>query len=121
MELVRLGIVGCGNVLSAYLTAAERVRPRDSVQVVAACGRPANRDMVLRELGIPHFTTEYRELVERADVDLVLVLTSAQSHAEITRAALAAGIWMLVLTPAERHWINRTVAPIAGLRFGIIR
>src|SRR5437870_8618745 len=55
--------------------------------------------MVLRELGIPHFTTEYRELVERADVDLVLVLTSAQSHAEITRAALAAGKHVLTEKP----------------------
>ena len=99
MDLVRIGIVGCGNVLSAYLTAAERVRPRNSVEVVAACGRPANRDMVVRELGIPRFTTDYRELVEWPEVDFVLVLTSAQSHAEITRAALVAGKHVLTEKP----------------------
>lgn len=98
MKPIRIGVVGCGNVLSAYLTAAERVRPRNSVEVVAACGRPANRDMV-RELGIPRFTTEYRELVEWPEVDLVLVLTSAQSHVAVTRAALAAGKHVLTEKP----------------------
>jgi predicted dehydrogenase len=99
MNPVRIGIVGCGNVLSAYLTAAERVRPRNSVEVVAACGRPAQRDMVLCEVGIPRFTTDYRELVEWPEVDLVLVLTSAQTHAEITRAALKAGKHVLTEKP----------------------
>src|SRR5262249_50666485 len=64
---------------------------RGEAEVVAACGRPAQRDVVVNQLGVRRFVTDYRELLAGSDVNLVLVLTSTPSHSEISKAALLAG------------------------------
>ena len=98
---VRIGIVGCGSVMShPYMSLVERLRCRGQVQVVAACDVvEAKRQFVLERFGITNFTTDYRELVQRSDVDLVLVLTSMPEHGPVTRAALEAGKHVLVEKP----------------------
>jgi predicted dehydrogenase len=99
MRPLGIGIVGCGNVLSAYWLQTQQLALRGIAHVVAACGRPAQRDLVVRDLGVPRFMTDFRELVEADDVDLVLVLTSTPSHYEVSKAALAAGKHVLSEKP----------------------
>lgn len=96
---MRVGVVGCGNVLGAYLQASEPLRARGLIELVAACGRETQRARVVNEIGVPSFTTDYQELVRSPQVDLVLVLTSMKDHAPITRAALEAGKHVLVEKP----------------------
>ncbi len=98
---VRIGIVGCGSVMSyPYMSLVERLRCRGQVEVVAACDVvEAKRRFVLERFGITNFTTDYRELVQRSDVDLVLVLTSMPEHGPVTRAALEVGKHVLVEKP----------------------
>ncbi|HZN56752.1 MAG TPA: Gfo/Idh/MocA family oxidoreductase [Planctomycetota bacterium] len=95
---VRLGVVGCGNVLSAYRAAIERLRMRGWVDVIAACGRPHQRDAAV-ELGAQRFTTEDREVTGAADVDLVVVLTPPASHGRLAIAALEEGKHVLLEKP----------------------
>jgi predicted dehydrogenase len=96
---VRIGILGCGNVLGAYLAAIDKLRWRGWVEVTAACGRKAQRSWVLEELRIPRFVTDPAEVSGAPDVDLVLVLTSMTSHGALARAALEAGKHVLVEKP----------------------
>ena len=88
---IRIGIVGCGNVLGAYWPQAQRLALRGLAEVVAACGRPTQRDLVVNQLGVRRFVTDHGDLLAMSDVDLVLVLTPAPSHFDISRAALQAG------------------------------
>jgi predicted dehydrogenase len=46
---------------------------------------------------------DWRELLARADIDAVIVATPQDSHVEIARAAIGAGIHVLVEKPAARH------------------
>lgn len=98
---IRIGIVGCGSVMQRpYMSLIDQLRLRNLVQVVVACDVVEDRRQVVTEsFGIPRFTTDYRQVVEADDVDLVLVLTSMLEHAEITRAALHAGKHVLVEKP----------------------
>jgi predicted dehydrogenase len=99
---VRIGIVGCGNVMDgAYMPAIDKLcRSGEPVEVVAACHTSAAKcKAVLAKWRIPHFTTDYRELVTSPQVDLVLVLTSMAEHGAITKAALEAGKHVLVEKP----------------------
>ena len=96
---VRIGIIGCGNVLGAYRAAIDPLRLRGLAEVVAACGRPAQRESALAELGIERFTTDHRELIASPDVDLVLILTSMRAHGRLVREALEAGKHVLVEKP----------------------
>jgi predicted dehydrogenase len=47
--------------------------------------------------------TDWRELLARTDIDAVIVATPQDSHVEIARAAISAGIHVLVEKPAARH------------------
>lgn len=96
---VRIGIIGCGNVLGAYWSVAERLQLRGFASVVALCGRETHRRRAVEELRVPDFHTESQTLIERPDIDLVVILTSMASHAPLAKAALEAGKHVLMEKP----------------------
>ncbi len=97
---VRIGVVGCGSVFEAYMGLAERLECREVVELVAGCDvRESRREVVLQKFGFTRFTSDYREVIEADDIDLVLVLTPMPEHGPITRAALNAGKHVLVEKP----------------------
>src|SRR3954469_16033045 len=51
------------------------------------------------KLGVPEHVTDYRRMVERKDLDAIAVVTPAESHHEITMAALRAGKHVLCEKP----------------------
>src|SRR5262245_62130725 len=95
---VHLGIIGCGNVLEAYLPQCEKLRARGLAEAVIACGREPQRERALA-LGVPRFTTQENEVLQSADVDVVLVLVSIPEHARLAAAALKAGKHVLMEKP----------------------
>jgi predicted dehydrogenase len=100
-EPVRIGIVGCGSVMSGpYMSLIELMQCRGQAVVVAACDvEESRRDFVHQKFGISNFATNYQDVVNSDDVDLVMVLTAMQAHAEISLAALEAGKHVLVEKP----------------------
>jgi len=96
---LRLGVIGCGNVLSAYRAAIDKLRLRGAVEVAVACGRAMQRDSACLDLKTNLFTTEAAEVITSSEVDLVLILTSMNEHAALARAALEAGKHVLVEKP----------------------
>ena len=100
-EPVRIGVVGCGNVLEVgYLPLIERLRAQGRAELVMACDRRAElREAIMQGCRVPRFTVDYQELVESPAVELVLVLTSMPLHAPVSRAALLAGKHVLVEKP----------------------
>ena len=101
IDPVRIGIVGCGSVMSnPYMSLIERLTYRGQVEVVIACDvKPEKGDFVRERFGITQFTTDFEEVVSASEVDLVLVLTSMNYHGPISRAALEAGKHVLVEKP----------------------
>lgn len=98
---VNLGFIGSGRVMTGpYMGLVRALRDRGLVNTVAACDvKEDNRELVQHELSIPHFTTDYREIVRSDEIDAVLVLTSMPEHGPFTRAALEAGKHVLVEKP----------------------
>ena len=96
---VRIGIIGCGNVLSAYRVTIDKLRLRGIAEVARACGRASQRTAACAELGVQRFTTDAQEVIAAPDVDVVVILTSMTEHARLARAALEAGKHVLVEKP----------------------
>ena len=96
---VRLGIVGCGNVLGAYLSLAERLQHKGLADVAMLCGREHQR--VTAQAGWPsaEFVTGYDRVLSRPDIDAVVVLTPMREHAPLAKAALEAGKHVLLEKP----------------------
>ena len=96
MDEVGIGIVGYGLMGRAHAhgyTVAPRVRDLPVVpRLRAISGRDeaAVASAAVR-YGVGDWTVDWRELVARADVDIVDVCTPPGTHAEVVRAAAAAG------------------------------
>ncbi len=98
---VRLGIIGCGRVLSGpYQPVLRRLIEEATAEVTVACDIQIEREAFVREaFGAKRFTTDHRVVLDADDVDLVLILTTPASHAQFAIEALAAGKHVLVEKP----------------------
>ena len=125
---VRIGIVGYGTMGRAHsygyhaapVVASLPFRPvlkfisgRDPIAVTAAAAR----------YGIEAWTTDWRELIDRADVDVVDICTPPGTHAEIAMAAARAGKAVLCEKPLAVSYAQACavvdVARQAGVRNAI--
>jgi len=96
---VRVGFIGAGNVLPAYLQALDRLVPRHlAAEGPIHARRPELRDLLLaRRPGA--LVVDRVEDVLDDDVDLVVILTPPATHPELVRAALDAGHHVLCEKP----------------------
>ncbi len=95
---MRIGIVGCGNVLGAYLPLIGHLRQQGWAELVALCGREKHRERA-RALGVPAFHADYGQMLQRDDIHAVIILTPMLTHAALAKAALQAGKHVLVEKP----------------------
>lgn len=94
---VGIGIIGTGFARTTQLPAFATCR--DARVVAIASGQRANAERVAREFDIPFVAPDWRGVVERADVNLVCIVTPPVTHKEMTLAALAAGKAVLCEKP----------------------
>jgi predicted dehydrogenase len=93
---LRVGIIGCGGMASGHLDTLLALKDEDNVDVVAVCDifrKQADRfDGKVREKGgATDIYADHRQVLDRKDIDYVLIATPEHSHAYITLDALAAG------------------------------
>ena len=106
---VRIGIVGYGLMCKAH-TYGYRVAPMlydlpVEPVVVVVSGRDASKvEQAAKDLDIPEWTTDWQELVNRADLDIIDVCTPPGTHAEISAAAALAGKAVLCEKPMAATW-----------------
>ncbi|HEY4829333.1 MAG TPA: Gfo/Idh/MocA family oxidoreductase [Solirubrobacteraceae bacterium] len=106
---VGIGIVGYGTMGRAHAyayTAAPVIRAlpwRPRLRVVSGRNRAAG-ERAARELGAERFTTDWRELVESPDVDIVDVCTPPGAHAEVIEAAAELGKAIVCEKPLTADW-----------------
>lgn len=87
---IRTGIVGLGYWAQYGHLPALKLLPEYDITVLAS-RRPDHASAIARQFDIPSIVGDYRDLVTRPDVDFVVVLPPAPQHAEVARAAIAAG------------------------------
>ena len=94
---VRVGVIGAGDISHYHLGGLQAAGGAD-IRVI--CGRRAERvTPVAEQYGIPGVETDYRAVLERYDIDAVLILTPENLHEEIGVAAAQAGKAMMVQKP----------------------
>lgn len=99
MNAIRVGIVGCGEVVQ-ILHLPSLYQLGDQFRVTALCDVSQTvLDSVGETWGVSKRYLDYRELVQQPDVDVVLVTNPHAYHAPVTLAAIAAGKHVLVEKP----------------------
>lgn len=85
-EKVRVGIIGTGFAKTVQIPAFSKIEGAEIVSVSSA--HLENAEKTAREFDIAHYTSDWRETVERADVDLICITTPPVFHKEMTIFAL---------------------------------
>lgn len=87
MSKVGIGVIGCGNISGAYLTAAKGFPILDIKGLADA--NPAAAEAKAREFGLPAVGVD--ALLGDPDVEIILNLTIPKAHVEVGLKALDAG------------------------------
>jgi predicted dehydrogenase len=87
---IRIGVVGAGaNTRSRHIP---NLKAQAGVEIVSVCNRSReSAEKVAKEFGIPRISQHWRELVESADIDAVVIGTWPYLHCPVTLTALSAG------------------------------
>jgi predicted dehydrogenase len=88
MHRTKIGIIGCGNISPAYLTAGQRFEVLEIAAVADMI--PERARARAEEYGIPRACT-VAELLADPEVSIVVNLTVPRAHAEVALATLEAG------------------------------
>ena len=94
---VRIGAIGAGFIADYHLAGLAAAGGAD-VRVI--CGRtPETTQALATRYGIAEIATDWRQVLERKDLDAVVITTPDHTHAEIAIAAAAAGKAILLQKP----------------------
>jgi predicted dehydrogenase len=94
---LRIGIIGAGAFANTHM---EQFRKLDNVEVVAFMRRsPDALKAMQQRWDVPQGFTDHREMLEKADIDAVDVITPTNSHRQHTLDAIAAGKHVLCDKP----------------------
>jgi predicted dehydrogenase len=95
---MNIAIIGCG------LIGQKRASALAGSQLVACADlSPDRADMLARKFSNCRALSDWKSVLERRDVNVVIVATTHEALAEITEAALSAGKHVLVEKPGARH------------------
>ena len=97
-DKVKVGVVGCGVVASAYYL--PYLMEMETVDLVAVCDRYATRtEACARLFGAREQYLDYNAMIEEADLDAVFILTAPGTHVPFSLKAAAAGKHILLQKP----------------------
>ena len=122
---VRVALIGYSFMGRAHSNAYRQVtpffRPRLTPRMKVVCGRSRDAvDAAASQLGWEEAATDWRDVVARADIDLVDVSTPGDSHAEIAIAAAKAGKAVLCEKPLANSVADAEAMLAAVTRAGVV-
>src|ERR1700761_1483380 len=87
---LRIGIVGAGGIVKQKHLPGLQALP--NVEVIAVCNsRIESAQAVAKQFNIPEVSSDWAEMLDRRDIDIIWVGTPPVLHAPITISALEAG------------------------------
>ena len=90
-------LIGCGHIGEAHIS---DIYFREEIRIVGVVD--LNLDtakLFARKYGAAYYDTDYHELIQRSDVDIVIIATYAHTHLPILKDCLAAGKHILCEKP----------------------
>lgn len=120
MQQLRVGIVGCGEVAQViHLPSLYRLADRFVITAICDVSRKV-MDAVGDQWSIAKRFLSYEDLVQQADVDVVLITNPHAYHAPVTLAAIAAGKHVLVEKPMCLNFGEADAIIAAQAKAGVV-
>lgn len=94
---IKIGIIGTGFARKTQIPAFREIPEAKIVSI--ASGHLENAESAADDFNIGHFTVDWRETVDREDVDLVCITTPPDTHFEMAMRAIERGKHVLCEKP----------------------
>jgi predicted dehydrogenase len=108
-DRVRMAVVGCGGMGSGHLGQLVKRAEADNVQVVAVCDVYNRRLERAKKASGAEGYGDYRAVLDRKDVDAVLIATPDHWHGKISIDAMEAGKHVYCEKPMT-HTVEQALA-----------
>lgn len=100
MARINIGIIGAGRIGKVHAENIAFRMPQAKVQAICDINITSARKLA-DQLSIPTVCDDYRTVVERRDIDVILVCSSTDTHAEVITAAARAGKHIFTEKPID--------------------
>jgi predicted dehydrogenase len=107
-ERIRMGVIGVGGMGGGHLNGLVQRGKADNVEVLAACDVYQRRLTRAKAVCKGDGYLDYRQIVDRKDVDAVLIATPDHWHAKISIDALESGKHVYVEKPMT-HTVEQAI------------
>lgn len=78
--MIRIGLIGCGRISANHF---EAVSAQPDAMITACCDIiPERAQASAEKYGVPFWTTDYEEILNREDIDLISICTPSGLHPE---------------------------------------
>ena len=119
--MLRVGIVGCGNIFTMHATSCHHL---ENAQLVGVCDIKKDRaDAAAKKYNVAAYY-DYKDLIDSNKIDVVHICVPHYLHPIISRYALEHGVNVLCEKPMSIRYedgeANVKLADEKGLRYGII-
>ncbi len=111
----RVGIIGCGNIFPMH---AYPVNALENCELVAVCDNKEDRAKAKAELFGCRWYADYREMIDRENLDVVHVCTPHYMHPPMTIYALEKGCHVLTEKPMSVAFADTVAMVEAAKRSG---
>ena len=117
MKTIRIGLIGTGIIAHQHVANYRKI---PGVELVAACDLDRSKlETFCDQYSIPVRTTDYRQLLERDDLDAVDVCLHNNLHAPISNAVMAAGKNCYCEKPMAGSYKDAVAMKKAAEHFGV--
>jgi predicted dehydrogenase len=107
-DRIQLGVIGVGGMGTGHVSSLVKRGDKDNVRVVAVCDVYRRRVTRAKAISNGDGYFDYRKLLERKDLDAVLIATPDHWHSRIAIDALAAGKHVYVEKPMT-HTVDQAL------------
>lgn len=119
---IRIGLIGAGRMGKVFAqTLAFNVAEADLAAIADAKAAAAQETAAL--VNAPHWYADYHELLDRKDIEAVVICTPTSTHVEVVKAAAAAGKQIFCEKPLSNTLVgcDEAIAAVkaAGVRLQI--
>lgn len=119
MAKVKVGVVGCGVVATAYYL--PYLMRMENAEITAVCDLYKTRtEASARLFGAKEQYLDYYDMLDQADIDAVMILTAPGTHVAFTLAAVERGKHVLIQKPMAMTMADARTIAAAVKKAGVV-
>ncbi|HEV3260530.1 MAG TPA: Gfo/Idh/MocA family oxidoreductase [Gemmataceae bacterium] len=108
-DRIQFGVIGCGGMGTGHLGGLVKRGDQDNIRVLAVCDVYQRRLMRAKKISGADGHADYRKLLDRKDIDAVLIATPDHWHGKIAMDAMESGKHIYVEKPMT-HTVEQALA-----------